>query len=1227
MVSKIVTSKHLRTSTELTLVAPIEARFVRNEANDTISVATRLGAVLETFFAMRRASVERAMDGVVGPLERMRTLYNFSWSVFDEGSKLLLAVNFDRPWEPYIRSIVDLAGPFLDVIFCHCEGYAESSTEHGYVEFARWVRRRQIDVSLFYAAEPDLTVDDQRYLRELERMHRHFGAQPRFEQGVARLTLGPAGADRVPPPSELEGQPPALVPERDLADRRLVRAASALTQLRQMFAVHSNDKDPQASQRERRYFDRAAWLLLAPIAGAVDALERLPKELRDTLLSMRDVDAESRKQGASRSAPTAGKAKVALADLDKSVQANILTSYSHMTHGCMLLIGFDSEQAGREFVGRMANEVTPHAHVSAKEIKVNVALSYEGFRTLGLTQAELDGFPLEFREGMAARAGLLGDVGPEHPENWAGPARAGAGAQPPRVALAEVDLLLTVQGDFVTGELEWNDAHPLYAAVQGLLAGAKGVRVLAVEPLRREFMSKDSGLSSSSVIKERFGFADGISQPVAGLCAQGQPPRDQVALGELLVGHPSDRGEGEHYPSGPEAYTQDGSYLVVRKLEQDVEAFEAFIEENASQFGGGRDELYTKLMGRRRDGTSPVSRATLNDFDYSSDPAGDRCPLGSHVRRANPRTPTGESVHGRPLRIPRLARRGFSFGPFPGSEQRGSCGLMFMAYNASIAEQFEVIQRWLNGANSTGVLSDQADPVLSHRKGHVMTLLDGREPRYLVKKQPFVKLLWGHYFFAPSRGALRRLSSLQTLQHRAQQDAAALAEKGEAIIARMARLERAEQVHGSSSSAEPNDGAASLTDELKSAGSHFGWKLLLEDRGARAQARAVWAAIRDRHAGVLRTSYGVLVGEENAVRQVLGDEQHFSVCEYGRRMTESVGLLYLGMDRCPVASSRSETKGEPAASRSQSYEAAARLPNQFMYGLSRQAGYELAREVAGEHFEALEPVVDLVEFAKRVVTDVSRRWFGLPRRRAQYDIFHSAALSIFYPSPEPGVTGAAIQACTSGELEGAKKAALEDRGEREPELARFLRRHDFGGPEAIGMALVGGAQGTLAATTGSFLSVAHHGLESERFARWASWLLGRAKKDWLSALSAPGGGGEEPWLVLEVLKAMSEQPAPDILHRRAVAATVIADLEVHAGETVVVSLGSATAGGVEAVKPRELLFGGAYPSTAKGPQHPCPGREAALGVILGMLVTVLERDVRREGPLRVSKRSWDTAAP
>src|SRR5262245_30939190 len=110
----VITSKHLKTATELTLVADIRPEFVWTKNNELVSYATRLGFMLKTFFELRRAATEQTNVPSIGPLEQLRTVYNFTWSIFDRGSKLLLSVTFDRPWEPYIRAIVDQAGPMLD---------------------------------------------------------------------------------------------------------------------------------------------------------------------------------------------------------------------------------------------------------------------------------------------------------------------------------------------------------------------------------------------------------------------------------------------------------------------------------------------------------------------------------------------------------------------------------------------------------------------------------------------------------------------------------------------------------------------------------------------------------------------------------------------------------------------------------------------------------------------------------------------------------------------------------------------------------------------------------------------------------------------------------------------------------------------------------------------------------------------------------------------------------
>ena len=70
---------------------------------------------------------------------------------------------------------------------------------------------------------------------------------------------------------------------------------------------------------------------------------------------------------------------------------------------------------------------------------------------------------------------------------------------------------------------------------------------------------------------------------------------------------------------------------------------------------------------------------------------------------------------------------------------------------------------------------------------------------------------------------------------------------------------------------------------------------------------------------------------------------------------------------------------------------------------------------------------------------------------------------------------------------------------------------------------------------------------------------------------------------------------------------------------MVVSLGSAIAATSDPAERWNPLFGGAYPSQGAEPKHPCPGGRAAFGVIVGLLVALLELEVEREGPLRVSR--------
>jgi hypothetical protein len=393
---------------------------------------------------------------------------------------------------------------------------------------------------------------------------------------------------------------------------------------------------------------------------------------------------------------------------------------------------------------------------------------------------------------------------------------------------------------------------------------------------------------------------------------------------------------------------------------------------------------------------------------------------------------------------------------------------------------------------------------------------------------------------------------------------------------------------------------------------------VLEDRGARDKARAVWAAVRKR-GGALRTPYGVLVGSAEGVADVLGDGERCSVREYYHRMEESVGALYLGMDRCPV---RQEG---PRTARDEHYEASvlpgtyddqAALPNRYMSGLSRRESFENARQasllvLAG--LAAQSPIVDLRFYAAGAVSGVSKSWFGLPSEPSKYrEIFLIAAQNIFYPHPEPAVTAAA--AAVPPRMHDAEEAALHSN----PAMLAALEGLD---DEQKKRALVGGAQGFLVATVVSFLSVANQWLDSGRVHRLRQWLHGTG-----AVLVKPGKAfpdaliADDSFLVREMLAALALSPQPDILHRRAVRPKSLAGGAVLAkpGETVVVSLGSAAADQPRAV---DFLFGGSYYADKSGhrAQHACPGKEAAVGVMLGLFVTLLSQEtLKAEGVLSVS---------
>jgi Dyp-type peroxidase family len=264
---------------------------------------------------------------------------------------------------------------------------------------------------------------------------------------------------------------------------------------------------------------------------------------------------------------------------------------------------------------------------------------------------------------------------------------------------------------------------------------------------------------------EHFGYRDGISQPLfassdiqklreAGVSFDRWDPRAPLSL--VLVRDPNGRHEHSF-----------GSYLVLRKLEQNVRRFNADVRQLADTLAIPPDQAGALAVGRFKDGTpvtgsAEAGRPGENDFDYSDDAVGSRCPFHAHVRKSNPR---GESARVMGLSVDeernhRIVRRAMSYGTNqPGDEPETGSGLLFLCYQANIENQFNFIQsRWVNAANFLEV-GTGPDPLVGQPAGtQQWPLRWGERQKRSYGFNLWVALKGGDYFFAPSISSLLALA-------------------------------------------------------------------------------------------------------------------------------------------------------------------------------------------------------------------------------------------------------------------------------------------------------------------------------------------------------------------------------------------------------------------------------------------------------------------------------------
>jgi Dyp-type peroxidase family len=428
------------------------------------------------------------------------------------------------------------------------------------------------------------------------------------------------------------------------------------------------------------------------------------------------------------------------------IQAGVLRPRPTPYAATYILFRIDDRAAGRRMLGRLADVVSPAAgREGTTEVSVSVALTFAGLKALGVPAASLDSFAWEFRQGMAARAAALGDVGESSPDHWEKP-----------LGTSEVHVVLVATApDNAALEAAVDRARPAFEALAGVV------------PVWRQ----DCHALPNE--KEPFGFRDGISHPaVEGSGVPGSNPYEEpLKAGEFVLGYRDEMGGFPPMPDPP-ALGRNGTYVVFRKLHQKVADFRRFLKANARS---AEDEelVAAKMMGRWRSG-APLALCPLHDdlelgadtgrnnafLFQENDPVGYVTPRGSHCRRMNPRDTPVAGV----ARIHRMIRRGTAYGPplADGALEDDGIdrGLMFAFVGSYLKRQFEFVQsEWINDGVFLGV--EGRDPVAGAvEDGGTFSFPNKPIPRKLRGLSRFVVTRGGEYCFMPSLTALRWLAAL-----------------------------------------------------------------------------------------------------------------------------------------------------------------------------------------------------------------------------------------------------------------------------------------------------------------------------------------------------------------------------------------------------------------------------------------------------------------------------------
>ena len=503
-------------------------------------------------------------------------------------------------------------------------------------------------------------------------------------------------------------------------------------------------------------------------------------------------------------------AKLELDDL-KDIQGIVMSGYGDLHCASYIMLRVKESAAARRWLGNISDQLTTSEPPPQKVKSLNVALTCRGLQKLELDAETLGTFSRPFLEGMTTqhRSRILGDDEGNAPEKWDWGGNDAEGK--PDEARA-VDILLMMFA-------ETEDA------LDALLAEKRSeFEQNGIEELR----TLSAGRHDDS--HEHFGFADGMGQPAIEGTFQVEKAasRNVLKTGEMLLGYINDYDKPADSPMVNAAHDPksllspprvvgdagvatrarpdlrdlglNGTYLVFRHLAQNVALFRHFVDEASRGLDGqldraASDRLAAKFVGRWQNGAPLVlspdaddpTLSDADDFGYrDSDAHGFKCPIGSHVRRSNPRDtlgPDGPNASKTANRH-RILRRGRSYGHRPADPRVADTvdrGLLFLCLNSDIERQFEFVQQtWINNPVFGG-LNGEVDPLVGNINKTETSAVNPNQGNggngdaqpdalFTIQADPlrtrthnlqrFVTVKGGAYFFLPSIRALRYLANL-----------------------------------------------------------------------------------------------------------------------------------------------------------------------------------------------------------------------------------------------------------------------------------------------------------------------------------------------------------------------------------------------------------------------------------------------------------------------------------